>query len=90
MPHALLLPSFLIAREQAQRQGGGDETGREVYLRAVRDAIRGGGCNTSRAGTIGAVLAATGCGSSAEAADWLPVPLECVVCPCFCTLAETL
>ena len=90
MPHALLLPSFLIAREQARRQGGGEESGREVYLRAVRDAIRGGGCNTSRAGTVGAVLAATGCGSSAEAADWLPVPLECVACLCFCSLIETL
>ncbi len=79
MPHALLLPCFLIEREQEQwrhHQEGRDAC--ENYVRAVRDAIRGGGCNTSRAGVVGATLAATCVISSASAdpSDWLPVPLH--------------
>ena len=79
MPHALLLPCFLIEREQEQRRH--HDEGRDVcenYVRAVRDAIRGGGCNTSRAGVVGAVLAATCVTSpaSTDPSDWLPVPLD--------------
>ena len=83
MPHALLLPCFLIAREQEQEQRRAkrhsdreDEGGRETYTRAVRDAIRGGGCNTSRAGVVGATLAAAVCAASGTPAEWLPVPLD--------------
>ena len=79
MPHALLLPCFLIEREKQQRRHHQEtQDVCETYVRAVRDAIRGGGCNTSRAGVVGAVLAATCVTSpaSTDPSDWLPVPLD--------------
>lgn len=76
MPHALLLPCFLVAREEQEQRRQGVSSS-DAYTRVVRDAIRGGGCNTSRAGVVGATLAASTCGATgAEPAEWLPVPLD--------------
>lgn len=79
MPYALLLPCFLIEKEQEEYRRQKSVDVHESYVRAVRDAIRGGGCNTSRAGVVGATLAAMTCGvssTSTDPIDWLPVPLD--------------
>jgi hypothetical protein len=74
MPYALQLPAYIVARLGGSGGGGGGgSSGR--YMDGVRHAIRGGGCNSSRAGLVGAILGAVD-GVEAVPSAWIALLSE--------------